>query len=36
MNDLDTARGIVNGLGYSLIPWSVVLLVYLSWIEWGY
>ncbi len=33
---LDPARGIITGIGYSLIPWSIVLLVFLSWFEWGY
>ncbi len=33
---LNMARGVMTGIGYSLIPWSVILLIFLSWVEWGY
>ncbi len=35
-HQLDAVRGIFTAMGYALVPWSVVLLIYLGWLEWGY
>ncbi len=35
MNSLDAPRGILTAIGYSLIPWSVIFLIGISWYNWG-
>ncbi len=34
-HDLDTARGIIAGLGYSAIAWLVIAVLTLTWFEYG-
>ncbi len=33
--DLNAARGIIHGLGYSAAAWAVVGSLFFAWLKWG-